>query len=462
MHKKYFPSILLITAALALGSCKKLVEIDDPRGTIPTSAIFTDSASASSGILTMYTKMMGLSIAPNFGSGQVTLYTGQSADELISTTTGDQPFGQNTLAQDNGNLKIAWTDAYSFIYQANICIDGLNASTTIAATTKTQFLAEAKFVRAFFYFYLVNLWGDVPYVTSSDYSLSFGKGRMPAATIYNNIVADLLYAQAELPAAYPAAGKVRPIRLAATALLARVYLYQGEWAKAEASASAVISSGIIPAALSSPANSFLKNSDEAIWQLMPVNAGYVTLEGYQLLSFGTGNIPYYIMQTSLLNSFETGDTRYTNWVKSAISTAAPITTNYYPYKYKVRGGTPVTEYYTMLRLAEQYLIRAEARARLVKVPDAVSDVNVIRTRAGLIGLATTLTQDQAYAAIAQERRIEFFAEWGHRWLDLKRTGKADAVLAPLKPKWKPTAVLYPIPITELMVDPSLTQNEGYQ
>jgi len=395
----------------------------------------------------------GYNAAPGFGDGSVTLFGGQSADELSFSST-DQTVALNTIAQDNGNLKIMWSDAYTFIYQANLCIEGLDASTLLDAANKARFRAEARFVRAFNYFYLVNLWGDVPYVTTSDWTKTFGTGRTPTATIYNNIVDDLLAAQTDMPAAYPAAGKVRPIRLTATALLARVYLYMGEWAKADAAASVVINSGVYPK-LPDPANAFLKNSDEAIWQLIPLVPSYNTQEGYQL-NYASN---FYRMLPGLVSNFEAGDLRFTNWVKV-------VGVNNYVNKYKVRTTTAnnglVTEYYTMLRLGEQYLIRAEAKLHESDIAGAVTDLNVIRKRAGLTNLATTLTADQCTAAIEKERRSELFAEWGHRWLDLKRTGKANAVLSALKPSWKSTAVLYPIPLSELKSDPSLTQNDGYQ
>lgn len=123
----------------------------------------------------------------------------------------------------------------------------------------------------------------------------------------------------------------------------------------------------------------------------------------------------------------------------------------------------ISEYYTPLRLAEQYLIRAEARANQDNLNGAVDDLNVIRKRAVLTTLLNSLTQAQVLAAVAQENRIEFFAEWGHRWLDLKRTGQADAVLGSLKgSNWQTTDQLYPIPISEILRDPNLEQNPGYQ
>ena len=118
----------------------------------------------------------------------------------------------------------------------------------------------------------------------------------------------------------------------------------------------------------------------------------------------------------------------------------------------------------VLRLAEQYLIRAEANIKLGNIQDAAADVDVIRHRAGLPNTIAS-TAPSLLAAIQRERRAEFFTEWGHRWLELKRSGTIDAIMnvaTPLKGgTWKPTAQLYPIPMTDLQLTVNITQNPGY-
>ena len=128
------------------------------------------------------------------------------------------------------------------------------------------------------------------------------------------------------------------------------------------------------------------------------------------------------------------------------------------------SGGSYTEYYMVLRLAEQYLIRAEAEAHGAGngLSGAVSDLNIIRYRAGLPDYAGAILQSPILSAIAHENQIEFFAEWGHRWLDLKRTGQATTVLSANKGfAVSSNSLLYPIPVSELKTDPNLTQNSGY-
>ena len=127
------------------------------------------------------------------------------------------------------------------------------------------------------------------------------------------------------------------------------------------------------------------------------------------------------------------------------------------------------ENYVVLRLAEQYLVRAEAYCKLGDVADAITDLNTVRSRAGLGPLTSSIGTDSCMTLVQHERRIELFAEWGHRWYDLKRWPStngsaatlADQVLPATKPLWKPTQKLYPLPLQELQYDRQLVQNPGY-
>ena len=156
----------------------------------------------------------------------------------------------------------------------------------------------------------------------------------------------------------------------------------------------------------------------------------------------TTSSPNFTLDTGLMNAFETGDLRRTHWVDS---TDYSGTYFYFPNKYPVYVGNPGdTPYYTMLRLAEQYLIRAESEANQggSGITGAIADLDTLRARAGLPFLSSSLNQTQVLVAVAQERRIELFAEWGHRWFDLKRTGMTS-ILQSIKPQWSPDDTLWP-------------------
>jgi hypothetical protein len=113
-----------------------------------------------------------------------------------------------------------------------------------------------------------------------------------------------------------------------------------------------------------------------------------------------------------------------------------------------------------LRLSEQYLIRAEARAQQNKLSEAAADLNLIRNRATLPNV-TAATQSDLLTAIHNERRFEFFAESGHSFFDLKRTRTIDTVMLQAKSLWRTGSALFPIPQSEILLNPNLSQNPGY-
>jgi len=464
--------ILTIAYFIFCNGCKKLIQIGPPTNSITTSQVFVDSFDADAAVAGIYSSMSARG-AVSFGSSAITIYCGSSADELLPfNSVGDKDqFSRNTLKSTNGSVNTYfWTQAYRYIYQANAIIEGLQMSTSISQSAKNQFTGEAKFFRALFYFYLTNLFGDVPLLTSTDYRSNSLAVRATQDQVYQLIIDDLKDAQGLLAGDYSAGNgeKIRANKWAATALLARVYLYKKNWADAEAQATDVIENAGIFTLVNNLDSVFLANSSEAIlqWQLntsfSPYNA---TTEGYNLVPSSPTRAPFYYLSSQLLNGFESGDQRRVSWLNT---TTYQGKVYYYPYKYKIGPGktsanaTP-TEYYMVLRLAEQYLIRAEARAQQnTNLNGAISDLNTIRIRASLPPIAN-VDQDSVIRAVVQERRIELFAEWGHRWLDLKRTNQANAILPSIsiKSTWQPYQQLYPIPFSEMQADPNLKQNTGY-
>jgi len=438
--------------------CKKFVEIDPPKTRLVTSSVFTSDAGANAAISGIYSKMMDAT--NGIMNGGVTLYAGLSADEFDDFSSGSQQteFYKNSLTASNGLNQRIWQEGYKLIYAANAIIYGVINGNGVTAATSAQVTAEAKFIRAYCHLMLVNLYGDIPLVLSTDYGENSAIARTPAAQVYEAIIMDLKDAQTNLPGDFSLSGgeKIRPNKWAATALLARMYFYKSDWTNAEAQSSTLITNPLfgLEANLN---NVFLKNSKEAIWQLMPVKSGVNTYEGQIFILIAR---PDNVALTSqLVQSFQTGDTRKQKWMDSIFIGGK---TYYYPFKYKIKTSSTITEYYSVLRLAEQYLLRAEARCQLGNIAGAVADLNIIRTRASLTDLNVSLTKLQCMAAIGQERRSELFCEWGHRWLDLKRRGEVDAVLGPLKtPNWIPSDALYPIPSIQLLNDQNITQNPGY-
>ena len=457
-----FLHLLVMLATIILLGCEAFTEIDPPRNEVVSAAVFSSEAASQSAVSGIYSSMMNTSGMFNALTEQ---YTGWSSDELISASAldADNQFYSNAILVTNTSLlSTFWLEPYKYIYNANLIIEGLGASTTVPIKTKAQLLAEARFIRALCYFSLTNLFGDVPLAVGTDYRINASLSRTTSSAVYDQIVADLKIAQADLPVdfSFIASERVRPTRWAATALLARVYLYRQNCAGAEEQSSVVIANTALFALVPDVKNVFLKNSVESIWQLKPVVPGANTVQAdlFVLTTAPDGSTRKSSLSSSLVSSFESGDSRRANWVGSVVVSGK---TYFYPWKNKRIPSGTISEYNTVLRLAEQYLIRAEARTRSGNLTGALADLNVIRRRAGLSD-HTTSDPAELLSFIMQERRVELFVESGHRWFDLKRTDQATVVLQPVKPGWSDTDVLYPVPQSEITLDPNLLpQNKGY-
>jgi hypothetical protein len=473
-EKKNMLIICLVTILCAMG-CKGIIEIDPPKDSITTRQVFENKEDATAALLGIYSYMAngGAGSFNNPTNASLTILCGMSADELLPYISSDirlVHFYTNALLADNSYGHYFWIYFYSYMYQTNAVLEGLTASTGISQNVKEELLAEAKFLRAFNNFYLVNLFGDIPLITNTDYKSNKLASRTSMNGVYRAIINDLTDAKKMLPADYIAGGgeRVRANKWAAGALLARTYLYTGDFLNSEAEATAVINHTALYSLVDLD-KVFLTNSLEAILQWHnnsgSNNENYnATPEGFLLIPNSSATQPNYLVTEQLLNSFEAGDRRSVSWLQHYTYDGIDYA---YPYKYKTgsaeaKPNGQITEYYTVLRLAELYLIRAEARAQQGNLTGAIADVNRIRNRAGLDDVAA-LSKDQVLSAIMQERKIELFSELGHRWLDLKRTGKVGQAFSqlPYKSAYKPYQNLYPIPGVELDVAPNLIQNTGY-
>jgi hypothetical protein len=314
--------------------------------------------------------------------------------------------------------------------------------------------------------------------TSTDYTVNSQLSRVARSAVYKKIIKDLEDAEVLLNSNFVdqsdttiTIARVRPSKWAAAALLARTYLYTGDYVKAATKATEVINNFSMFTIEPDLSKVFLANSPEAIWQLaVPTPALYNTFDGFSFIliaapnSGGMNNIS--TISDSLLNAFEIGDQRRIQWIGGFTTTDSPSVTYYFPYKYKVYQSSDITEYTMMLRLPEQYLIRAEAGVQTnADMASVLHDINVIRHRASLPDYAGGTDKQALLDAILHERHVEFFAEWGHRWFDLIRTDKANQVMSMVTPlkggNWSPNWQLSPIPQTERERDIHLSQNNGY-
>ncbi|MDB5199204.1 MAG: hypothetical protein JWO92_1167 [Chitinophagaceae bacterium] len=449
MKKTFKIFIIPFLLHVFLSGCKKLIEINTPQNQLTTKVVFSDSTSAQSALLNIY------ALFSNSIDGSFNPYISLYSDELnfSNSTVQTVEFLRSAVSTTNSADLNIWKNYYFIIYSCNDLINQLSATNQVSPTLVKQLSCEAKFLRAYAYFYLTNLYGAVPQVLVTDINVSASASRTDSAAVYNQIIQDLSDAQNGLPPTYTGNGKVRANQLAATALLARIYLYQKNWTNAETAASKIINSGLYT--LNIPGNVFLANSNESILQFQTQN-GFIATSTLFIPNSGK---PQYPLTSSLVAAFEPGDLRLINWTKS---TVAGNVTYVYPYKYRNRTANPSSpEYLMALRLGEQFLIRAEARVMQNNLSGAQDDLNIIRSRAGLPNTNSN-TASTIENAIIHERQVELFIEWGHRFFDLKRTGQANSVLGAFKSTWKPnTSLLLPIPQNDITHDPNLIQNPGY-
>lgn len=460
--KLIYQTVIIMTLVVC-GSCEEYVEVAPPNSKVVSDVVYQDENLTTAAVDGIYDRLFNFS---GFASGSVnsiTVLTGVSSDELALYNTLAFPeypfFYDNAIAPDSSfNLSI-WSSAYNIIYHCNTVIEGLNASDAISETLKQQLIGEVLFIRAFTYFNLVNLYGGVPLILSTDYTENALADRGTMEDCYQRIITDLETAVDQLASEYRNGVRTHANRFAAAALLARVYLYQENWSLAENMASEVIDNNLLYTILDDLDDVFLANSEEAIWQIAPVGTTGQTNEG---AAFIIRRVNYFLnpvaLKDGLIAAFESGDGRLDHWV-TTVGTGSDLA--YYAFKYKIRFTIdPPSEYSTVIRLAELYLIRAEARAQLGDMSGAQNDINVVRERAGL-PFTDANTTDELLDVIRHERRVELFTEQGHRWFDLIRTGKASEVLSTKNGSWSETSERYPIPEQELAKNPNLTQNEGY-
>lgn len=451
---------LWLSLLLILNACDSYVAVDLPESQLTNVAVFEDNATANAALTSIYSKIRdnGILTGTNSGiSNQLANYT----DDMVAygnPTNPSFPFYNDNVLPSNTSISGYWNASYNQIYSTNAILEGVDLSTELSEENKKLLQGEAFFIRALVHFYLVNLFGDVPYIKETDYRKNATANRMPTQQVYENIILDLEKAVTLLPENYSSTSRVRPTKYVAKALLSRTYLYTKAYAQAANQATTVLNKTAIYSLEENLNDVFLLRSKETIWQLQAGISGQNTQEA-SVFVFLSGPPSLVALSDNLIASFLTVDMRKTNWTKAITD---GTTTWYHANKYKERDFTGVSkEYSIVFRLAELYLIRAEARAHQGDLIGATEDLNIIRQRAGLAP-TMAISQAEIITAIVQERRWEFFTEHGHRFFDLKRLNLLDNTLSAVKLGWNTTDQLFPIPQSELSTNPNLRpQNPGY-
>ena len=478
IFNKYYSIVIPAVCALLLPGigCNKYLDQPLPSGEITQANAFVSDNAISAVVTGNFMNMVNEGFF-NGGENDFAMYTDEIQYYNLSAPTSiGFLYYLNELVVNDANF---WAPMYNQINDVNAALTGIQGATA-TLYYKNQWLGESYFNRAVVYFYLTNLYGAVPLALTADYATNNLLSKAPQTQVYQQIVSDLQQARSLLNYSYTNAyggtttDRVRPDRYSATALLAKVYLYEQKWDSAEMMADSVIANtGTY--ALQPLSSVFTANGKETIWSIeIPVTnttapQQYLNYIGSMPTPIPAGKTPNYysvycLMDTTLVNTFEPGDGRLTTWVHKDSIAGSSGSAFYSPYKYNTLSIT--AQLPIVLRLGELYLIRAEARAEQGNITGAQSDLNAVRNRAGL---ANTTAVDEAslLTAIMHERRVELFTECGNRFFDLKRWGTIDSVMTAYDiikgsgATWSDYKQLLPLPSNDLQQDANLTQNTGY-
>jgi hypothetical protein len=445
---KYILGISLFAVSLLLSSCGSFFD-EKSNSNLSSNAAITDAGTARAAIIGAYDEVQNyyLSYTP---LGTIT------ADNVVFNGSLSQylQLDQVSIPVDNVVTVAAYQGIYQAINSANTVIALVPAVSDPALTTaeKNKILGEAYFIRALGYFDLGRGWGGVQLRLSPTKDIASLKGvkRSTLDQTYDQVLADLIKAEQLLPDVTASDSNLRnrAQKASVRALRARLHLYRQQWSDAETYASQVIAE-TTKYNLVSPYKAFF-------------TAPYLTSESVLELSFSSNDKNsfwnlWYLSNLGGQYTLKPSDS-FVSKVKdptiggSRSTLVAGTSPNIYGVLYNSTAGT---DPFYLIRIAELYLIRAEARAQQNNLTGALSDLNVVRTRAGLAN-STATTQTDILTAIENENNIEFAFE-AHRWFDLVRTKRVGAVLGVTNANlW-----LFPIPGSDILSDPDVTQNPGY-
>lgn len=444
---KSYIAILLIT--LSVLSCKKFLDVQ-PKDSVEDDQTITDKTSATTALRGVYRRLG----ADNYYGTLFQTFGYLPGDNIQWTGSQSviQQFITHNISADNGNLQSVWSAIYATVNAANHVITKVPGvqDATFTTADRNQLIGEAYFIRALCYFDLARTWGNVPVTLTPTLSATDKSGikNSTQAQVYAQVLRDLNSADSLLipPAAQ---NPVRANQETVWALKARYYLYQNDWAQAITYASKVLSD-VKYYALQKPYSAFFLPAStvatkESVFELS-YSATYPNTHRNSWQPPANGGTRQWAPNDAfitLVNDATIGGNR--NALVAKTSAGLWYGNLYY--------RSPATDPAYVIRIAEVYLIRAEAEAQQTLLPEALADLNLIRDRAGLLA-STAVTQADILLAIENERRIEFGME-PHRWFDLVRTKRAEAVLGITNTN----KYLFPIPANEITLsNGSLTQN----
>ncbi|CAN5773274.1 RagB/SusD family nutrient uptake outer membrane protein [soil metagenome] len=504
MDKKIYS--LFVVCFLSFSGCDDFLK-EEVRGIINPSNFYTSDAEAILAVNGIYSNLRQNGFHGNWQG--IHTFTQIGADELESSRVfgGNEQIQAYTLTESNySNARELWQRAYRLIGDANSVITNVKDNPKISRSVQTQVIGEALFLRSFAYYHLTNLWGDVPYY---DEELPIAEvaalGRKNVTEIRNNLIRDLKRIEDEnlLPSTYTGADLGRPTIWAAKMLMAKIYLWQKQWESARNKSLEIIN-GSPHRLLGKYEDVFdIDNpfNDEVIWAIdfmkdVPGNAqdrtdafnprlrdepkvssqrnalsAQLSTRNEEFNGYGL-TVPI----LSFIKEFPADDLRRPHNIMTHYL-GFELNYQYMPkfmslnFVNSPRGNHG--EATLVFRLADVYLMAAEAENELNGPGNAYQYINAVRARAYEPDKPYTgLSKEALRKAIQDERRWELAAE-GHRRYDLIRWGilvetVKNAQYRVYKPgqNIKPIHVKLPIPQEELILNPALLEsdptNNGYR
>ncbi len=496
---KKITCIALLSSLFLLLSCESFLD-EEPRNLIDPDRFYrteADNVAALTGIYfhLMHDNAFGYSIDDYFGL----------TNDLTtpSRALGGRIFWAYRWDEGAPDVRAIWRRLYMAVNDANVLISKVSES-SLSQQTKNEFIAEAVYLRAFTYFYLSTLFGDVPYITeptagAAGFEKNANMGRTPVGQIRQNIIKDLIEHEKNLPTKPRKDFPQRATQWAAKNLKLKIYLWMKDYQNAVATAQDIVNNSghrLLPKYedIFRPDNEF---NEEIIFQFdyifneFPTDRNSKFQPRAQDENSAGGPLPShfdgfnnYTVFRSFERTFATNDLRRKSNIYNKLENGTPLFYNYIVKQWRpndARGNSGLN--YWFFRFADVLLDLAEAENELKGPTElAYRSINQVRKRAGLEGLQS-LTQQQLRDAIKMERSWELLGEGTHRKMDLlrwndlekalkdrldlevKQGGSHKNHLSNLKTTlqfYAPHKNLLPVPADEIVLNSALTQNQGYK
>ncbi|MBK8554317.1 MAG: RagB/SusD family nutrient uptake outer membrane protein [Lewinellaceae bacterium] len=386
-----------------------------------------------------------------------------------------------------------WNHTSDFVKRCNLLINYIDNVPDLPQDRKDEMIGQAALFRALSRFMAVQIWGDYPIINSTITSVNSGNfdslyndlypARRPVAEVYDAIIADCEIAIAKAPdATFAPESKYKPSKSAAYALLAKIYATKPnpDWARVIQYCDEVMSGGFsLLATYDYLFDNLHEGNTESIWEVNGEGQSTLINSWCTNVFIGTNWKKFNTPSHTLNNALDVK--RKASTIKKFPTTFSdPYWTSFtqFPHPWKMRA-TDGTQNFYIFRLADIILLKAEALARTGDLPGAMALVNQVRNRVSLPAIDPAISEDDAINKILQERFMELAFE-GHRWFDLKRTGKSIEILTkqtypvydpatqtftetpmPYQGNLTPNDLVWPIPQDILDNNPNLKQNPGY-